>query len=323
MSTIKAYSLTDAVQAVRAGQRDTARAILDVILQSDRDNTQALLWRAGVSTNAEESVRFLEKLLFLDPGNRQAKDSLEALRARIAKKRPQAEKISQRVWKRNCAVCDAEILAQQVQCPRCGGIDSLSNLQEVVENSLKDESLIVAARSYWEDRLRRGGNAEVHYRLGILCINTLRNSEALYHFEEASRLGNNFPTVEHAIQTLRAQKLILAVDDSPTILNMLRPMIVRNGMRFVEALDGEDGMKVFRRALPDGVILDFQMPIMDGLETCRQIRKERLKNNVPIIMLSGKLLDKLRAKIAGANDYLAKPFEEAVLIRMLRKLLAN
>ncbi len=321
MPTIKAYTLGDAVLAVRAGQRETSRAILDVILQYEPANQQALLWRAGVAANAEESVQFLQTLLRLDPNNQQAKESLNALRARIAKKRPPVEAVSEKVWKRNCEVCDAEILAAQGKCPRCGCIDSLTNLKEIVDNNLKDESLVLEVRRIWEDKLRKGGTAEIHYRLGILGMNTLRNSEALYHFEEASRLGNNFPAVERAIQTLRGQKLILAVDDSRTVLNTLRPMIVRNGMRFLEAVDGEDGLNSFRRNLPDLVVLDFQMPGMDGLETCRQIRKERLKNNAPIIMLSGKLLDKLRAKMAGANDYLGKPFEEATLVRMIHKLL--
>ena len=321
MPTIKAFTLGDAVLAVRAGQRETARAILDVILQYEPANQQALLWRAGVAANAEDSVRFLQTLLRIDPSNQQAKESLNALRARISKKRPPVEAVSEKVWKRNCEVCDAEILAAQGKCPRCGCIDSLTNLKEIVDNNLKDESLVLEVRRYWEDKLRKGGTAEIHYQLGILGMNTLRNSEALYHFEEASRLGNNFPSVERAIQTLRGQKLILAVDDSRTVLNTLRPMIVRNGMRFIEAVDGEDGLNSFRRNLPDLVVLDFQMPGMDGLETCRQIRKERLKNNAPIIMLSGKLLDKLRAKMAGANDYLGKPFEEATLVRMIQKLL--
>ncbi len=323
MVAIKGYTLTDAVLAVRAGQRDKARTMLDEILQCEPENKQVLLWRAGVAATTEESILFLERLLNLDPANRQAKESLDALHARLRRKRPPEERVAQRVWKRNCELCDAEIMAQQVKCPRCGGIDSLSSLQEVVENQLKDERLVLEARRHWEDRLRKSATAEVHYRLGLLDLNTLRNSEALFHFEEASRLGNNYPSVERAIQTLRAQRLILAVDDSPTVLNVLRPMIVRSGMRFLQAEDGEQGLATFRRALPDLVVLDFQMPGMDGLETCRLIRKERLKHDAPVIMLSGKLLDKLRAKLAGANDYLAKPFEEATIVRTIRKLLAK
>ena len=152
-------------------------------------------------------------------------------------------------------------------------------------------------------------------------MNFLKNCEALYHFEESSRLGNDAPAIEAAVQTLRGQKLILGADADPKVLKMLRTAAVQNGYRFIDASDGIDAIKAFEQYLPDIVILDFEMPGMDGVATCRKIRKQRLKRNVPVLMLSENVLDKWRGKLAGATAYMDKPLEESALLEKVKKLL--
>ena len=319
---INVATLSEAVQALRAGNRDESRAILDEILKQDPDNKRALLWRAGVGTTAEESIGFLEHLLLLEPDNHQARESLDGLRARAERKRGTVvESAPARILKRNCAVCDSEVLLQTVRCARCGGIDSVADITSIMHNTLRDEKLVHSATQYWEEKLRKNPTAECHYHLGLLNLNLRRNCEALYHFEEASRLGNDSANIETAVQTLRGQRLILAADADPKVLKMLRTAAVQNGYRFIEAPDGVDAIKAFEKYLPDIVILDFDMPGMDGVASCRKIRKQRLKRNVPVLMLSENLLDKWRGKLAGATAYMNKPLEESALLERVRKLL--
>ena len=319
---ISIATLSEAVQALRAGNRDESRAILDEILKQDPNHRRALLWRAGVGTTAEESIGFLEHLLLLEPDNHQARESLDGLRARAERQRETVvESAPPRIWKRNCGVCDAEVLLQSARCACCGGIDSVANIAQIMHNTLRDEALVCSAKLYWEEKLRKNPTAECHYRLGILNLNLRRNCEALCHFEEASRLGNDGAAIETAVQTLRGQKLILAADADPKVLTKLRNAVVQNGYRFAEALDGADAIKAFEKYLPDLVILDFQLPGMDGVATCRKIRKQKLKRNIPVLMLSENLLDKWRGKLAGATAYIGKPFEESALLEKVNKLL--
>lgn len=100
---------------------------------------------------------------------------------------------------------------------------------------------------------------------------------------------------------------ILVVDDEPQIRRVLRATLTDRGYAVIEAREGEEALDKFRAQPPDLVLLDMNMPGMNGLEVCREIRAA---SDVPIIMLTVRNAekDKVRALDAGADDYVVKPF---------------
>jgi two-component system KDP operon response regulator KdpE len=113
---------------------------------------------------------------------------------------------------------------------------------------------------------------------------------------------------------------ILVVDDEPQIRRVMRTTLSAQGYSIVEACDGQGALEKLRSERPDLVLLDMNMPVMDGLEACRAIRAG---SDVPIIMLTVRSAekDKVRALDAGADDYVIKPFSIPELLARIRAAL--
>jgi two-component system, OmpR family, KDP operon response regulator KdpE len=113
---------------------------------------------------------------------------------------------------------------------------------------------------------------------------------------------------------------ILVVDDEPQIRRVMRATLTAQGYAIVEARDGQEAMEKMLSTRPDLVILDMNLPVMDGIETCRAIRAG---SNVPVIMLTVRSAekDKVRALDAGADDYVVKPFGIQELLARIRAAL--
>jgi two-component system, OmpR family, KDP operon response regulator KdpE len=113
---------------------------------------------------------------------------------------------------------------------------------------------------------------------------------------------------------------ILVVDDEPQVRRVLKTTLATEGYTISEGRNGEEALESFRAQPPDIILLDVNMPGMDGLEACRQIRKN---SDVPIIMLTvrGAERDKVLALDAGADDYVVKPFGMQELLARIRAAL--
>ncbi|SHJ97577.1 response regulator transcription factor [Paramaledivibacter caminithermalis] len=100
---------------------------------------------------------------------------------------------------------------------------------------------------------------------------------------------------------------ILVVDDAEEILNLLIKYLEREGYKVDSALDGQEGLQLFRRNKYHLIILDVMMPKIDGIELCKRMRNE---TNAPIVMLTAKddEIDKVLGLRIGADDYITKPF---------------
>jgi two-component system KDP operon response regulator KdpE len=111
--------------------------------------------------------------------------------------------------------------------------------------------------------------------------------------------------------------VVIVIEDEPQIRRFLRPTLVAQGYRVVEAVTAEDGMQQAATRQPDIVILDLGLPDLDGLAVIRRIREWTA---VPIIVLSarGQESDKIAALDAGADDYVAKPFAVGELLARMR-----
>ena len=115
-------------------------------------------------------------------------------------------------------------------------------------------------------------------------------------------------------------KTILIIDDEPKIHRVVRGYLEQAGFRVVVAEDGQAGLIAFRHEKPDLVVLDLMLPVMDGFEVCRRVRRE---STVPIIMLTARVdeVDKLLGLESGADDYVVKPFSPRELVARVRAVL--
>ncbi|MDP2946027.1 MAG: response regulator transcription factor [bacterium] len=116
---------------------------------------------------------------------------------------------------------------------------------------------------------------------------------------------------------------ILIVEDEKDIVKMLDYNLKKEGFRTLSAYDGEDALDMANGECPDLVILDLMLPGMDGLEVCRQLKKENKTASIPIIMLTAKSQesDKVVGLELGADDYITKPFSPRELIARIKAVL--
>ena len=116
---------------------------------------------------------------------------------------------------------------------------------------------------------------------------------------------------------------ILVVEDEAPLVTLLRYNLEREGFSVFEALDGDEALNQARERKPDLVLLDWMLPLVSGIEVCRQLRRHPETRAIPIVMLTarGEQGDKLRAFDNGADDYVTKPFSPAELIARIRAVL--
>lgn len=116
---------------------------------------------------------------------------------------------------------------------------------------------------------------------------------------------------------------VLVVDDSSTVLATLRRMLEQNGYEVIEALDGEKGVELATADPPDLIFLDIILPGINGFAALRQLRRNAVTREVPVIMMSGneQATEEFYAQRIGADDFMKKPFSRAELFSRIEKLL--
>jgi DNA-binding response OmpR family regulator len=115
-------------------------------------------------------------------------------------------------------------------------------------------------------------------------------------------------------------QLILVVDDEPKVARLARDYLEKNGFRVLTAGDGQSALTLARRKKPDLIILDLMLPILDGRDVCKILRRE---SDVPIIMLTAlaEEVDQITGLEIGADDYITKPFSPRALVARVRAML--
>jgi DNA-binding response OmpR family regulator len=113
---------------------------------------------------------------------------------------------------------------------------------------------------------------------------------------------------------------VLVVEDDQPLVRIMTKSLESNGFEVSSAFDGEDGLRAARDSRPDAIVLDLQLPKLNGLDLCRRLRSEG--NAVPILMLTARstVPDRIGGLDAGADDYLVKPFSLGELAARLRAL---
>ena len=119
--------------------------------------------------------------------------------------------------------------------------------------------------------------------------------------------------------------LVLVIDDSTTVVTMLRRMLEQNGYEPLEAFDAETGIQIAKEQLPRLIFLDIVLPGMNGFAALRALRREPLTAEIPIIMMSGneQATEHFWAQKIGADDFMKKPFTRPEVFARMDRLLGN
>lgn len=113
---------------------------------------------------------------------------------------------------------------------------------------------------------------------------------------------------------------ILVVDDENFIVELVKFNLEKEGYKVVVAYDGVNALSMVKTELPDLIILDIMLPVMDGLEVCRTLKQNPDFNSIPIIMLTakGEEFDTVLGLEMGADDYIKKPFSPRELVARVK-----
>jgi chemosensory pili system protein ChpA (sensor histidine kinase/response regulator) len=142
----------------------------------------------------------------------------------------------------------------------------------------------------------------------------IRREAALTHDSTTLLEGTGIQVEEDVSKT------IMVVDDSVTVRKVTTRFLEREGYNVITAKDGVDALRVLQDHIPDAMLLDIEMPRMDGFEVAKNVRSSSLLKDVPIIMITSRTGEKHRehALSLGVNKYMGKPFQEDQLLRNIR-----
>jgi chemosensory pili system protein ChpA (sensor histidine kinase/response regulator) len=123
----------------------------------------------------------------------------------------------------------------------------------------------------------------------------------------------------------QARGLIMVVDDSLTVRRVTQRLLERNGYDVMLAKDGVDALRQLQDAVPDVMLVDIEMPRMDGFDLTRNVRSAESTREVPIIMITSRTAEKHRtvALDLGVNEYLGKPYREEQLLGLIGDYIAR
>ena len=119
---------------------------------------------------------------------------------------------------------------------------------------------------------------------------------------------------------MNKQQTVLIADDEPQIREILSIYFKKEGFKVIEAADGAEALVQVQAGKPDIILLDIMMPVLDGLEVCKQVRKI---SDIPIIMLTAKDSDddRIMGLEIGADDYISKPFNTREVVARVKAVL--
>ena len=120
-------------------------------------------------------------------------------------------------------------------------------------------------------------------------------------------------------------KRILVVDDQEDLRGVLRDLLAGSGYTVIEAADGEVGVAKAKSDRPDLILMDIQMPVIDGYEATRRIKVDADLKPIPIVAVSSFAMkgDEEKARAAGCDHYVTKPYSPMQLLRLIRGLLGD
>lgn len=324
LATLKKALLELGIQLARKGEKMRARPVLTELSTLDPDNPQVWLWLASVMPTDAEAVPALQRVLELDPDHEQAHTVLRRVALKL---------VPRSAW--NCPLCGDPAPQPMRRCPCCRAILDLDDIGAVLANAEVEERLLQEFVVRCKNREELDLGFEVQGYLALAYLNLKKPAAALQHMELACRLRPADRELEARRDALRGalrppsgspgepppRGTVLAIDDSITVQKLVSATLESQGYRVILASNGMQALSRLNECKPDFILLDINMPQMDGYQVCRLIKGAEATKHIPVVMLSGKdgFFDKMRGRMAGAAEYITKPFESGALIQMAQK----
>ncbi|WP_394202523.1 hybrid sensor histidine kinase/response regulator [Marinagarivorans algicola] len=200
------------------------------------------------------------------------------------------------------------ILVRSAQHTMALQVDSLMGSREIVVKSLGAQFSSVQGMS----------GATV---MGDGSVVVILDPHALVRRAVAT-IGLTSPKVAQPLEVERVTKTVMVVDDSVTVRKVTTRFLEREGFNVITAKDGVDALQVLQTRIPDVMLLDIEMPRMDGFEVAKNMRTTQEWMNIPIVMITSRTGDKHRehALSIGVNHYLGKPYQEKLLLQSINEL---
>jgi len=251
------------------------------------------------------------------------------------------DSIAAEAQSRTCPFCSSKNDPQAFVCQTCMAMLTLSDLEMLLANQHADKVMV---RTAVEKMERERGEREFDEKelsvLGIGHLN-LRNFQFGYDcLLLAAQLNPNNVVLQGQVNALHIRlgeirkqeesdvskpkgKSILVVDDSPTVRKLISGKLEKCGHSVFCAEDGVQAMGQLSSMVPDLILLDINMPRMDGYQVCKLIRTNDETKDVPVVMISGKdgFFDKVRGRMAGTSGYITKPFGPETLMKAIETYL--
>lgn len=242
-----------------------------------------------------------------------------------------------------CPYCEAKNDAQAYQCDSCHAMLTLSDLEMLLAHQQADRQILGFAVEKMESEKERRDFTDGELKiLGIGHINLKNFQRGFDCLQEAQRLNPNdvilggqvnalsirFAEIrdqEEAHDAMPRGKTILVVDDSATVRKLIAGKLEKCGHEVICAVDGVDALEKIEEVVPDLILLDINMPRMDGYQVCKLIRNNHATEDVPVVMISGKdgFFDKVRGRMSGTTGYITKPFGPETLMKALETYIVN
>jgi two-component system, chemotaxis family, response regulator PixG len=134
--------------------------------------------------------------------------------------------------------------------------------------------------------------------------------------------NNSAPQATSLSQAATSKPVIACIDDSPLICEILEQIVVEANCECVKIQDPLRAIATLLQHQPDLIFLDLIMPNLNGYEICTRLRKISAFRNTPIVLLSGNLIDRMRAKVVGASECLDKPVNPETVLKLIDKYLS-
>lgn len=240
-----------------------------------------------------------------------------------------------------CPFCSEENPGQAFTCSSCLAALTLADLEMLLANTHADKDVVRASVEKMEaERSSRDLSVSELITLGIGHLNLRDLPTGYLYLFEASRLDPNNVILAGQVNSLLIRldeikqkeeshdampkgRSILVVDDSATVRKLIAGKLEKCGHEVVCAADGVDAIEQLGSLTPDLVLLDINMPRMDGYQVCKVIRSNESTKDIPVVMISGKdgFFDKVRGRMAGSTGYITKPFGPETLMKAVETYL--
>ena len=157
----------------------------------------------------------------------------------------------------------------------------------------------------------------------------IEKNESLKNLQEGAVLDAGQETLHLWVENVEVdgtadKEVVLVIDDNQDVRDYVK-MLLQDKYTVIEAVNGQEGIRQAMKYVPDVVVCDVMMPVMDGIECCKRLKSELQTSHIPVLMLTAYAMDEQRIQgyDSGADSYLTKPFNAKLLLARIRNLIDN